>query len=275
MGKKEKIRLDKLIADKGLSESRETAKKLILAGLVRINDTVYDKPGANVDADSNIQITRPEIQYVSRGGLKLEGAIKTFGINVSGKIAVDIGASTGGFTDFLLQNGVKKIYAIDVGYGQMHWKLRNDSRITLLERFNARFLRAEDLPEKVDIIVMDVSFISVIKIWQAAKSILKPDGIFLNLIKPQFEAGRENIPKGGVIKSTEIHKEVLSSVINQTDAENWGIVGLTSSPIAGADGNREYWLALVFKDNPDYLGKIIKPEELNLDETVKNAFKIN
>lgn len=271
--KRNKIRLDNYLVQKEFAESREAAKRLILAGRVKVSGTIHDKAGEMIYDDEIVEVDIPLKQFVGRGGLKLDGVLDEFKIDVTGFIAADIGASTGGFTDCLLQRGAAKVYAVDVGYGQLHWKLRNDPRIIVMEQFNARYLRETDLPEKVDIIVMDVSFISVTKIWNNLKNILKPGGILLVLVKPQFEAGRENIPKGGVIKDPKIHLEVLNNTVSQAKTDGWQIQKLIPSPIKGSDGNREYWLYLTL---PEYISSQINKNaiELNLDEIIARAFKI-
>jgi len=239
-----KIRVDLFLAQKGLAESREKAKALIMAGKVFQDTLRLDKPGMLVAENANIQIKGEIHPYVSRGGLKLAKAIQEFGLDLRDKVIADIGASTGGFTDCSLQNGASKVYAVDVGYGQLDWKLRSDSRVVCLERTNARFLNGESLPEKVDWVVCDVSFISLTKIFPAMQAILKDDGQVLALIKPQFEAGRENVGKNGVVRDPQIHQNVLENVIENAVAQGFQVEALSYSPIRGPEGNIEFlvWL---------------------------------
>ncbi|SHH50714.1 TlyA family RNA methyltransferase [Thermosipho atlanticus] len=243
MGIKKK-RLDVLLVEKGLVESREKAKRLIMAGNVIVNNERVDKPGKMFDENIDIRVKEKE-KYVSRGGYKIEGAWKSFKFEIKDKVACDIGASTGGFTDFLLQNGVKKVYCVDVGYGQLHWKIRNNPKVIVLERTNAREL---DLEERVDLVVCDVSFISLKKIFPTIKRILKSEGKAIVLVKPQFEAGKNKVGKGGIVRSKEIHKEVLYDIIK--NALNNGLCPekLDFSKIKGTDGNIEFFLELANKN---------------------------
>lgn len=240
-----KKRLDLLMVQKGLVDSREKAKRLIMAGIVYQENLRLDKPGMLVDENINITIKGEIHPYVSRGGLKLAKAIQEFNLDFRDKVIADIGASTGGFTDCALQNGAAKVYAIDVGYGQLDWKLRSDNRVVCLERTNARFLQTDSLPEKVDWVVCDVSFISLTKIFPAMLEILKDKGQVLALIKPQFEAGRENVGKKGVIKDAEVHLAVIEKVIRNAINLGFTIKGLSYSPIRGPEGNIEFLLWLV------------------------------
>ncbi|MGE4271616.1 MAG: TlyA family RNA methyltransferase [Desulfitobacterium sp.] len=241
---KGKERLDVLLVKNGLSPSREKAKAIIMAGLVYSQGQRLDKPGVELPEDTVLEVKGDPLPYVSRGGLKLEKALKTFPVSLAGAIVADIGASTGGFTDCALQNGAARVYAIDVGYGQLDWKLRTDSRVVSMERVNARYLDGESLPEPVDYVVSDVAFISVTKIFPAMLEILKEEGQIITLIKPQFEAGREHIGKKGVVKDPQIHQWVINHVLEE--AEKCGLVvkGLDFSPIRGPEGNIEYlaWL---------------------------------
>lgn len=239
-----KMRLDSLLVDKGLFPSREKAKSSIMAGLIKVDGKVVDKAGSEVPVDSVIEVAGPAIPYVSRGGLKLEKAIKQFNLKIEGKIMVDIGASTGGFTDCALQNGAMRVYAIDVGYGQLDWKLRQDSRVVNLERTNFRYFDKSLLHESPDLITIDVSFISLEKILPGAAQILKPDGQIIALIKPQFEAGRENVGKKGVVRDPQVHVSVIEKVIGYALANGFIVQGLTYSPIKGPEGNIEYLLYL-------------------------------
>ncbi len=268
-----KVRLDVYVTEKKLTESRELAKRYILAGKVKVNGNIIDKAGQMIPEDAEVILDIPEKNFVSRGGLKLDGALEEFKIDVKDFIAVDIGSSTGGFTDCLLQRGAAKVYAFDVGYGQLHYKLRNDPRVILRENFNARFLTEKEIPEKADIAVMDVSFISVKKIWNNIKKLLNINGTLLSLIKPQFEAGRENVPRGGVIKKPETHIEVLSDILNAAYIDGWKLGGLIPSSIKGSDGNREYWILLSCQNSEiNNIQDFIK--DLKLDDIVKRAFTI-
>jgi 23S rRNA (cytidine1920-2'-O)/16S rRNA (cytidine1409-2'-O)-methyltransferase len=237
-----KQRLDLLLFQRSLAESRSHAQALIMEGVVYVNGQKADKPGTSFKSDVEIDVKKSSMKYVSRGGLKLEAALEYFEIDVSDKIALDIGASTGGFTDCLLQNGAKKVYAVDVGYGQLDWKLRNDSRIVSMEKVNARHMKAEDIPESIDIIVMDVSFISLTKIITAVIQFLKPGGMLIALIKPQFEVGKGEVGKGGIIRDENKHNEVINKIkkyVQDLDF-NFNIRGVIPSPILGTQGNKEF-----------------------------------
>lgn len=241
---KNKFRLDVLLVRQGLAESREKAKALIMAGRVFHADTRLDKPGMLVE-ENLAPVIKGEVQpFVSRGGRKLAKAIATFQLELQGKVVADIGASTGGFTDCALQNGAKKVYAIDVGYGQLDWKLRNDPRVISLERTNARYLNEESLPEKVDMVVCDVSFISLGKIFPAMRALLKNKAQVIILIKPQFEAGPENVGRNGVVRDPLVHETVLIKVLEQAQKNGFTVLGLDYSPIRGPEGNIEFlaWL---------------------------------
>jgi len=231
------IRLDLLLVERGLTESRTLAQRLIHAGEVLVNGQLADKPGATVAEDAVVTL-KAKPRFVSRGGEKLAAALERFPVAVAGKIAADIGASTGGFTDCLLQYGAAKVYAIDVGYGQLAWELRQDARVIALERVNARYLAA--LPEPVDVIVSDVSFISLRIIYATAVRWLKPDGAVISLIKPQFEAGREHVGKGGVVRDPAVHRQVLETVTAEMAALGLGLCGLMVSPLRGPAGNVEF-----------------------------------
>ena len=209
-----KVRLDTLIVEKGLVPSREKAKRIIMCGNVYIDNQKVDKCGIKIDEEKEIEIRGNPLPYVSRGGLKLEKALQVFNIDVSNKVSVDIGASTGGFTDCLLKNGAKKVYAVDVGYGQLAWELRNDERVVNMERINARYLTDAQIHDKADIVTIDVSFISLKLILPAAVNLMKPEGVIICLIKPQFEAGKEQVGKKGVVKDENIHIDVIEKVIN-------------------------------------------------------------
>ncbi len=244
MSSLKKIRLDKLLFDKGLVESREKAKALILEGNVLVNGIVVDKAGTLVKPDDVLTVVS-KMPYVSRGGLKLEHAIKTFGIDVKDKIAMDVGASTGGFTDCLLQHGAKKIYAIDVGYGQFSWILRSDDQVVLLEKTNIRYLDGDLVPDKIDIATIDVSFISLLKVMPKVLEFLSHHGKIVALIKPQFEVGRKDVGKGGVVKDENKRLEVVEKIKNESEKLGFEVKGVTTSPIKGPKGNVEYLIYLI------------------------------
>lgn len=239
-----KQRLDVLIVSRGLCDSREQAQRLILAGEVTVRDQVITKPGTKVDETLPVTL-KSKPKYVSRGGLKLEGALQAFPVSVQGKVCLDIGSSTGGFTDCLLQNGALRVHAVDVGTNQLVWKLRNDPRVVVREQFNARYMTPEDLGEQVQLIVSDVSFISLTKILPAAYRCLLPDGDLLVLIKPQFELQPEDIGPGGIVRDPLLHQRAVDKihdfVVNELGRE-W--MGVADSPIKGMEGNKEFlaWL---------------------------------
>lgn len=238
MGKK---RIDVLLVERGLAETRQRAQALLLAGDVRVAGRVIAKSGSLVDESSQISVRAP-LKYVSRGGFKLEGALARFNIDVTGLMCADLGASTGGFTDCLLQHGAARVYAIDVGYGQLAWKLRIDPRVVVMDRVNIRFL--ESLPNPVDLVTIDTSFISLALILPAAKRIIKPNGKVVALVKPQFEAGREQVGKGGIVRNQSVHRQVLENIGRYAASQEWGIQGLMPSPILGAEGNAEFFIYL-------------------------------
>jgi 23S rRNA (cytidine1920-2'-O)/16S rRNA (cytidine1409-2'-O)-methyltransferase len=235
-----KTRIDQLLVDRGLAESREKAKALLLAGSVSVNGHRIDKPGQNVDPESEIEIAA-KLPYVSRGGLKLEKALDHFHIDVAGKICLDVGASTGGFTDCSLQRGAARVYAVDVGKGQLDWRLRGDPRVTVREGINARYLKLEDVGEPVDLATMDVSFISATLIIPNLAAVLKADGAMIILIKPQFEVGREQVGKGGIVKDPAMHNAACDRVRAAVEALGFQ-TAIIESPILGAEGNREFLL---------------------------------
>ena len=235
-----KIRLDQLVFDLGLAESRERAKTTVMSGLVFVNGQRADKPGMQVSPDVNVEVKGTALPYVSRGGLKLEKALKVFPIDVTGKVCIDCGASTGGFTDVLLKNGAAKVYSVDVGYGQLAWSLRNDERVVNMERTNIRYISSEQIPEPLDICVMDLSFISVKLVLPAVCALLKNDAQLVCLIKPQFEAGREEVGKKGVVRDKAVHLSVIESVLSFAPTVGMTVMGLDFSPIKGPEGNREY-----------------------------------
>ncbi|MDT8307691.1 MAG: TlyA family RNA methyltransferase [Anaerolineae bacterium] len=238
---KKKERLDKLLVARGLAATRSRAQALIMAGEVLVDGARADKAGMPVPADATIEVVAP-LPYVSRGGFKLAGALAEFGLDVSGRVCADVGACTGGFTDVLLQNGAARIYAIDVGYGQLDWKIRQDERVVVLERTNARHL--ETLPEPVSFVAIDVSFISLRLILPAVQQWLVAEADIVALIKPQFEAGREQVGKGGIVKEPAVHRQVLADITTWFVANNLYPAGLMRSPIAGSTGNIEFliWL---------------------------------
>jgi len=236
-----KIRLDQLLVEKGLAESREKARRLIVAGQVLVDGQPSPKPGQTLSPDREIVLKEVE-RFVSRGGEKLEGAMEAFKLDLAGKVCIDIGSSTGGFTDCMLQHGATKVYAVDVGKGQLHWKLREDPRVTVMEGVNARYLTPADLPEAADFASIDTSFISLTNILPAVKGLLKPGGEIVSLIKPQFEAGKEEVDKGrGVITDPEIHEAVIAKIRTfgtETLKLEW--LGLATSPLKGPKGNVEF-----------------------------------
>ena len=235
-----KIRLDQLVFDLGLAESRERAKTTVMSGLVFVNGQRADKPGMQVSPDIKVEIKGTALPYVSRGGLKLEKALKVFPIDVKDKVCIDCGASTGGFTDVLLKNGAAKVYSVDVGYGQLAWSLRNDERVVNMERTNIRYISPELIPEPLDICVMDLSFISVKLVLPAVCALLKDNAQLVCLIKPQFEAGREEVGKKGVVRDKAVHLSVIESVLSFAPTVGMTVMGLDFSPIKGPEGNREY-----------------------------------
>ena len=238
--KVKKIRIDKLIHERGLAESRSKARSIIMAGSVFVNNQRIDKPGTLIKDDSEILIKNSRGKYVSRGGLKLEKALEQFNIEVNGITALDIGASTGGFTDCLLQNGAKKVYAFDVGHGQFDWKLRNSEKVVVKEKINCRYLEQKDIGEIVDLVVIDVSFISLKLIVGPAINVLNSGGTLVALIKPQFEAGKGEVGKGGIIKDEAKHMEVVKMIRSYFEGVGLKIKGVIPSPIEGADGNKEF-----------------------------------
>lgn len=233
-----------LLVERGFAESREKARSLVMAGLVKVGGHLVDKPGKELPEDVDIHLAGQDIPYVSRAGLKLEKALREFAIDVRGKTAIDIGASTGGFTDCLLQHGAEKIYAVDVGYGQIHWRLRQDERVVNLERTNIRYLGRDALPKLVDIAVIDVSFISLKMVIPKVLEFLSPDGILVALVKPQFEVGKGEVGKGGIVRDEEKHRRVLDDLGQFVGGLGLGIIGIDESPILGAKGNREFLMAL-------------------------------
>ncbi len=235
-----KTRLDVLLTERGLLDSRQKAQATIMSGIVFVNGQRVDKVGTAVANDAQIEIRGATLQYVSRGGLKLEKAMQTFPLDLHDKICADIGASTGGFTDCMLQNGAKKVYAVDVVYGQLDWKLRNDARVVCMERTNARYLTHEEIPDELDFASIDVSFISLKLIFPALYGLLRQGGEIACLIKPQFEAGREKVGKKGVVRDPAVHLEVLEHFLIHAKENHFTVLGITYSPIRGPEGNIEY-----------------------------------
>lgn len=236
----DKKRLDIVLFERGFAESREKAKALIMSGIVYVNDQKEIKAGRDIKPDDLIEVRGSTLKYVSRGGLKLEKAMQSFPITLEGKICMDIGASTGGFTDCMLQNGAKKVYSIDVGYGQLAWKLRSDDRVVNLERTNFRYVTCEQVPEEVDFASVDVSFISLKLILPVMHTLLKDGAQAVCLIKPQFEAGRENVGKKGVVRDPAVHENVIRTVTEFANTQCFNVLGLEYSPVKGPEGNIEY-----------------------------------
>jgi 23S rRNA (cytidine1920-2'-O)/16S rRNA (cytidine1409-2'-O)-methyltransferase len=276
-------RLDALLVQRGEVPSRDRARRLIMSGGIRVNRQIIDKPGKRVPYDAVITIQQTDIPYVSRGGLKLQKAIDYFGIDVTGKVAIDVGASTGGFTDCLLQSGAVFVYAVDVGYGQLDWKLRRSKRVAVLERTNIRYVRPEQFQKEIDLATIDVSFISLDKVVPVVASLLRIGGQIIALIKPQFEAGRRNVGKGGVVKNPDIHRQVIQNTYHLAARAGLTVRELTYSPIKGPAGNIEYLIWLQ-KGNDRELrakGKELRagesskpyaPSSMLIDEVVSEAY---
>jgi len=241
---KNKVRLDVLMVERGLAPSRERARALILARQVSVDGQVVDKAGAPVDETASLELAVPDHPYVGRGGIKLAHALDAFGVNVAGRSALDIGASTGGFTDVLLQRGAARVIALDVGHGQLDWKLRNDPRVVVREGVNARNLEPDDVPDTVDLVTIDVAFISLGHIFPALPRVLNHGADIVALVKPQFEAGREEVGKGGLVTDPAVHDAVVARVTEKAAAAGFTRRGFTPSPITGATGNREFFLHL-------------------------------
>jgi len=247
----ERMRVDQLLVDRGLVESRARAQAMILAGLVYSGDRRVEKPGTAVALDYPLTLKGQTHPWVSRGGLKLAHAIETFGLDPAGKSAIDVGASTGGFTDVLLTHGAAKVYAVDVGHGQLAWKLRTDPRVVVMERTNARHLSAADIPEPVDMVVCDASFIGLETVLPAALDLTRPGAVLAALIKPQFEVGKGRVGKGGVVREPELHQEVCERIRAWVAAlPGWRVEGIVESPIQGPEGNREF-LIVAWRDQAE------------------------
>ena len=245
----DKKRVDVALVERGLAQSREKAQALVMSGVVYIGENKVDKASAQVTPEDELIVRQTGTGYVSRGALKLEKGLAVFGVEAKGRVAMDLGASTGGFTDVLLQNGAAHVYAIDVGYGQLDWKLRNDPRVTVMERTNARYLTADDLPLRPTLGVMDVSFISITKILPAAAAIMGENGEFISLIKPQFEAGRDRVGKKGVVRDAQVHLDVVKEILHFIDADmGWTAQNLSFSPIKGPEGNIEFLVHILPKE---------------------------
>ena len=251
-----KIRLDQYLCQNGLVQSRERAKALIMSGIVFVNEQKVDKAGEMIAPDAKVEVRGHDIGYVSRGGLKLEKAMQVFPMRPDGKVCMDIGASTGGFTDCMLQNGAVKVYAVDVGYGQLAWSLRTDARVINMERTNIRNVKPEDLAEPVAFFSVDVSFISLKHIFPVADAICTPDAVGVCLVKPQFEAGREKVGKKGVVRDPAVHLEVLQQFLRHAKENNFTVLGITYSPIRGSEGNIEYLGFLRKSDEPDTIPEL-------------------
>lgn len=243
-----KERFDKLLVEKGIVPSRERARALIMAGKVVVEGRTIDKPGVKVGVEAQLQVREEDQPYVSRGGVKLEGALKMFRINPTGMAVLDVGASTGGFTDCILQKGARKVYAVDVGYGQLAWRLRKDNRVVNLERTNIRYLKREEIGEEVDLILIDTSFISIEKFLPHLLGFLKRGGELIGLIKPQFEVGKEEVGKGGVVKDPALHQKVIERISRFSRGLGLRVLGVVESPLRGPKGNREFFIHLKKED---------------------------
>ena len=246
----EKKRLDVLVYEKGLAESREKAKALIMAGVIYADNQKADKAGTVYPEDVKLELRGNKLKYVSRGGLKLEKAISSFSLDLRDKITMDIGASTGGFTDCMLQNGAKKVYSVDVGYGQLDWKLRNDERVINLERTNVRYITHEQVPDDLDFFSVDVCFISLVLVLPAVRPFLKDEAEAVCLIKPQFEAGKGKVGKNGVVRDKQIHREVIEKIYDFCLENGFSVLDMDYSPIKGPEGNIEYLIYIKKSDSP-------------------------
>lgn len=267
-----KERLDVLLVNRGLAASREKAKAIIMSGSVYVDGQKEDKAGQTFPEEANIEVRGSTLKYVSRGGLKLEKAMECFDVSLSGKICMDVGSSTGGFTDCMLQNGAVKVYAVDVGHGQLDWKLRNDPRVICMEKTNIRYVKPDDIEDRIQFSSIDVSFISLTKVLGPVKELLTDDGEIVCLIKPQFEAGREKVGKHGVVREASVHKEVIDMVMNYSVSINFEVMNLEFSPIKGPEGNIEYLLHLLKHQSGDYSnipvdsGEIVRKAHETLDK---------
>ena len=246
-----KKRLDVLLVEQGLADSREKAKAIIMSGIVNVDNNKEDKAGTTFEETSKIEVRGNTLKYVSRGGLKLEKAMNNFGVTLDGKVCMDVGASTGGFTDCMLQNGAVKVYSVDVGHGQLAWKLRNDDRVVCMEKTNIRYVTPDDIDDVIEFASIDVSFISLTKVLPAVRELLTQDGEIVCLIKPQFEAGREKVGKKGVVRELSTHVEVVEMIVDYARANGFRTLHLSYSPIKGPEGNIEYLLHITKDENRD------------------------
>ena len=262
-----KERLDVLLVKKNLAESREKAKAVIMAGIVYVDDQKEDKAGSMFEETAKIEVRGSTLKYVSRGGLKLEKAMTHFGVTLDQKICMDVGASTGGFTDCMLQNGAVKVYSVDVGHGQLAWKLRNDPRVGCMEKTNIRYVTPEEIPDRIQFVSIDVSFISLTKVLGPVKALMEPDGQVVCLIKPQFEAGREKVGKKGVVRERSVHLEVIRMVAAFAGSIGFEALHLEFSPIKGPEGNIEYLLHL--RNDAD--GNVYENSSIDAEEIVNQA----
>lgn len=267
----EKLRLDVALVEKGFAESREKAKALIMAGIVYVNNQKSDKAGTTLKPDDIIEVRGDTLKYVSRGGLKLEKAVNSFMLNLDGFVCADIGASTGGFTDCMLQNGAVKVYSIDVGYGQLAWKLRTDERVVNLERTNFRYVTKEQVPDELDFASVDVSFISLSHILPVMRTLLKDGGTSVCLIKPQFEAGKENVGKKGVVREKSVHIAVIEKIINLIKESGFTLLGLDFSPVKGPEGNIEYLCYIKKTEKPEILTDVTAESVVEASYNVLNV----
>ena len=240
---KKKARIDQTLVERGFFESRERAQRAIMAGEIRVGEQLITKPAAMIDVDASISVAEPP-QFVSRGATKLSGALDFFKIDAGDKVALDIGASTGGFTDCLLQRGAAKVFAVDVGRGQLAWKIRNDPRVVVFEKVNARFLSREQIPQLVDLCVIDVSFISLTLILPRAFELITQKGVILALIKPQFELQRKDVGRGGIVREPALHEKAQQKIVNFVEEADYRVVGLVPSAITGTDGNQEFFICI-------------------------------
>ncbi len=246
-----KKRLDVLLVEQGLADSREKAKAIIMSGIVYVDNNKEDKAGTTFEETSKIEVRGNTLKYVSRGGLKLEKAMNNFGVTLDGKVCMDVGASTGGFTDCMLQNGAVKVYSVDVGHGQLAWKLRNDDRVVCMEKTNIRYVTPDDIDDVIEFASIDVSFISLTKVLPAVRELMTQDGEIVCLIKPQFEAGREKVGKKGVVRELSTHVEVVEMIVDYARANGFRTLHLSYSPIKGPEGNIEYLLHITKDENRD------------------------
>ena len=266
-----KKRLDVLLVEKGFAESREKAKAIIMSGIVYVDGEKEDKAGSNFPETAQIEVRGKTLKYVSRGGLKLEKAMQSFPITLTDKVCMDVGASTGGFTDCMLQCGAVKVYSVDVGYGQLAWKLRNDERVVCMEKTNIRYVKPEDIDDRIEFASVDVSFISLSKVLPPLRELLTEDAEVVCLIKPQFEAGREKVGKKGVVRDKKVHEEVIRNVVDFTTASGYEILGLDFSPVKGPEGNIEYLMHAKKIELAETASGIEIEEEAEASATIETA----